>query len=115
MTAEWAVFAGPAWPPDQDCPETHLVGLFSSLREAYEAFAHVAFVQLRLRHGRLRWRGAAPFGATIVQIEHHTGHHRDVSAARGDVVGEGRSGTSGAGCRAPNPSAAGHRPPHRRG
>ena len=86
MTAEWAVFAGPAWPPEQDSPEAHLVGLFSSLREAYEAFAHVSFVRLQLRRGRLRWRGAAPFGAAIVQIEHHTGHHRDVSAARNGVV-----------------------------
>ncbi len=70
MAAEWAVFAGPAWPLDAESPGTHLVGLFPSAREAYHAFDHVSFLRLPFRHGRLRWRGTAPFGAAIVQIEH---------------------------------------------
>jgi hypothetical protein len=45
------------------------VGLFAGLLEARKAFAHVAFRPLPVRHGRSRWRGAAPFGATILQIE----------------------------------------------
>jgi hypothetical protein len=70
----WAVFAGPAWPADQDSPETHLVGLFPTLMTALQAFGHVAFRPLPLRSGRSRWRGSAPFGATIVQIERLTSH-----------------------------------------
>ena len=66
---EWAVFAGRAWPLEQDSPEPHLVGLFGCLLEARKAFAHVIFRQLPVRHGRSRWRGSAPFGATILQIE----------------------------------------------
>ena len=76
MAGEWAVFAGPAWARDSDSPVAHLVGLFPSVREAYHAFDRVSFLRLPVRHGRLRWRGTAPFGAAIVQIEHLVAHHR---------------------------------------
>jgi len=76
MAEEWAVFAGPAWPPDQDSPIAHLVGLFPSVMEAHQAFDHVAFIPLPVRQGRLRWRGTAPFGAAIVQVEHLRAHNR---------------------------------------
>ena len=80
MSERWAVFAGPAWRSDQDSPDAHLVGLFPSLRNAQAAFARMIFRQLPIRHGRLRWRGTAPFGAAIVQIEQLRGHRRGVSA-----------------------------------
>jgi len=67
--AKWAVFAGRAWSADHESPETHLVGLFACLVEAHRAFDHVAFLPLPVRHGRSRWRGSAPFGTAIVQIE----------------------------------------------
>ena len=76
MTEEWAVFAGPAWPLDTDSPVVHLVGLFPSAREACHAFDRVSFLRLPSRHGRPRWRGTAPFGAAVVQIEHLMGPHR---------------------------------------
>jgi hypothetical protein len=77
MVDTWAVFAGRPWPADQDSPEPHLVGVFARLLEVRRAFGHVAFLPLPVRHGRTRWRGSAPFGGAIVQIERLTAHGRE--------------------------------------
>lgn len=69
MTTTFDVFAGRAWPVDEDSDTVHLVGRFPSLVEANRAFSHVRFLRLPPWHGRLRWRGDAPFDGMIVQIE----------------------------------------------
>ncbi len=76
MLDQWAVFAGPAWPAGHDSPEARLVGLFPTFLAAHQAFLHVSFRPLAPRHGRARWRGSAPFGAAIVQIERLTPRNR---------------------------------------
>lgn len=73
MNADIDVFAGRAWPVEEDSDGARLVGRFQSLVEAHRAFSSVRFVRLPAWHGRLRWRGTAPFGGMIVQIEREAG------------------------------------------
>ncbi|HSN43668.1 MAG TPA: hypothetical protein VLR88_06390 [Propionibacteriaceae bacterium] len=66
----FVVFAGRPWPTDQDCRAARLVAVFASFEDAQKAFSHVTFRRLPALDGRERWRGSAPFGDDIVQIEH---------------------------------------------
>ncbi len=84
MLDTWAVFAGPAWPAGHASPEAHLVGVFPSFLAAHQAFGQVIFRPLAPRHGHARWRGHAPFGASIVQIERLTPQDRLLKRRRRD-------------------------------
>lgn len=77
--APFVVYAGRPWPSDENCPADRLVAHFESLDDAQQAFSHVTFRALPTLDGRARWRGPAPFGADIVQIEHRINTRVDSS------------------------------------
>lgn len=69
LRPQFKVFAGRAWPIDEDSDSLRLVAQFRSLAEARRAFSSVQFVPLPPRGGILRWRGWAPQLGMIIQIE----------------------------------------------
>lgn len=69
MSPEFEVYAGRAWPVDEETDSLRHVAHFHSLAAARRAFSSVDFVSIPALDGRLRWRGWAPQAGMIVQIE----------------------------------------------